>query len=243
MRGLLKHKLVVGGIALLVAAGAGGGAYAATQSSSNPREELLNDVAKRLNVSPAQLRSAIQGALLDRLDAAVKAGQLTQAQANRIKQRIQQGAFPFGAPGPSGGFWRHEQRMGPAGPAGPGGPRNGPLSTAATYLGLSDAKLLADVRGGKTLAQVAQAQGKSVAGLEQALVAASKSRLDRMVQAGWLTKAQEQQRLSRLGKLIDQLVEHGRVWAPSSGPAGDGPPGLQVPAPGPGPFGSPPPSI
>ena len=70
------------------------------RSSRNPRQAFLNDVAKRLNVTPAQLNSALKGAAIDQLDAAVKAGKLTQAQANALKQRIQQGAHggaPFGS--------------------------------------------------------------------------------------------------------------------------------------------------
>jgi hypothetical protein len=242
MRRLLRRKLVVGGVVLL-AAGCAGGAYAATHSSSNSRQALLNDVAKRLNVSPSQLRSAIQGAMLDRLQAAVKAGQLTQAEANRIKQRIEQGGFPFGPPGPGGEFWGPGHGPGLPGrgigpPAGaPGGP-HGPLDTAATYLGLSESKLIADLQSGKTLAQVAQAQGKSVSGLEQALIATAKARLDRLVRAGWMSKASEQARLSRLSARIDEFVTHGRKQAPpSGGPNTDVAP---PPAPGPGPFGSPP---
>src|SRR5205823_9479933 len=77
------------GTATLAVAALGGGAYAATQSSSNPRQAFLNDVAKRLHVTPQQLQSAVKGAYLDRLQAAVAAGKLTQGQANAIKQRIQ----------------------------------------------------------------------------------------------------------------------------------------------------------
>ncbi len=237
---LLKHKLLVGLVAVLVLAG-GGAAYAATQTQTNPRQALLNDVAKRLNVSPSRLRSAVQGALLDRLDAAVKAGRISQAQANRIKQRIDQGALAFG-PGAHRGFWR--RGLGPGGRFGPAGPLFGPFAAASKYLGLSAPKLLSDLRGGKTLAQVAQAQGKSVSGLEQALVSAQTTRLDKAVAQGALTKAQEQRRLSRLSKRIARLVAHARVMVPpAGGPAGP-PPLFRGPAdvpPGPPPGGPLPP--
>src|SRR5207302_573533 len=81
MQSMLKRKAVIGTATLAVAA-LGGGAYAATQSSSNPRQAFLNDVAKRLHVTPQQLQSAVKGAYLDRLQAAVAAGKLTQGQAN-----------------------------------------------------------------------------------------------------------------------------------------------------------------
>ena len=117
----IKRKLVAA--ATVVAAAAfGGGAYAATQSSAPSRQAFLNDVAKRLNVSPAQLTNALKGAFDDQLQAAVAAGKLTQAQANAIKQRIQKrGSAPLGF-----GALRH--------PAGPGffrGSRGGPGGLAA----------------------------------------------------------------------------------------------------------------
>jgi hypothetical protein len=240
MQRLLRHKLLIGAVAALLAASAGG-AYAATQSGGNPQQALINDVAKRLNVTPSQLRAAIQGALLDRLDAAVKAGRLTQAQANQIKQRIQQGEVPL----PFAPFWRHRFGFGLAGgPPAPGMIHRG-LRAAAGYLGLSRSQLLSDLRGGKTLAQVAHAQGKSVSGLEQAIVSAVTLRLDRLVTAGVITKHQEGLMVGRLSAFVDRLVTSGhvqvRMRGAVSGP-GWSPPPVQVPAPsGAGPFGPPPP--
>jgi hypothetical protein len=90
-----------------------GGAYAATQSaSSTSRQAFLNDLAKRLNVTPAQLSSALRGAYGDRLNALVAAGRLTKAQAKAIEQAIARGGAaplgalglgPAGAPGANGG--------------------------------------------------------------------------------------------------------------------------------------------
>lgn len=215
---LFRHKLLIAGVAVAAAASAGG-AVAATQSTSTPRQALIADVAKRLGVSPSRLRAAIRGALLDRLNAAVKAGQLTQAQADRLKQRSEQGGgLPFGGP-----MFRHGrpglERM-----------RHSLLPVAAAYLGLSRQQLLSDLEAGKTLAQVAQAQNKSLSGLEQALVAAAKVRLERLVAAKQITTAQEQQRLSRLSARIAKLVNHARVERYG---AFDGPP----PGGGGGPWG------
>ena len=49
------------------------------------RSEYLNDVAKRLDVSPEKLSGALKGAYLDQLDKAVSDGRLTQAQADALK--------------------------------------------------------------------------------------------------------------------------------------------------------------
>ena len=55
---------------------------------------------------------------------------------------------------------------------------NSAIAAAADYLGLSPTDLRAQLRSGTSLADVAAAQGKSVAGLEDAMVAAISSHLD-----------------------------------------------------------------
>ena len=189
----LTRKLAAGAVGLAALGGAAG-TYAATQSGGgSQRQAFVDDAAKRLNVTPERLRSALTGAFEDRLDAAVKAGRLTQQQADAIKRRIERngGLPPFGAPGLR---WAH--RAGAA----------GLLRAASSYLGLDPAELRAKLRSGKSLAQIAQDQGKPVAGLEQAIERAAKTRLDTAVKNGRLTSAQEQRLLSRLHQRIDDLV-------------------------------------
>ncbi len=207
----------------MVAFAAGGGAaYAATQSSSNPRQAFVNDVAKRLHVSPQRLTSAIKAAEIDRLNAAVKDGRLTQAQANAIKHAIEAKGPPFVGPGPG-------PIVGPPGSfRGPPGPFGGalffghasPVAAAAGYLGLSVTQLFNELRSGRSVAQIAKARGKSVSGLERAVTAAIKSRLDRAVASGRLTKSQEQQLLrtlsTRLGDLINGTPPAHRTRAPAA---------------------------
>jgi hypothetical protein len=215
-----KRKLVIGSTVLAVAAFAGGAVAATQGSSKNPRQQYLDDVAKRLNVTPAQLDSALKGAALDQLAAAVKAGKLTQAQANALKQRIQQGAAG-GAPflGPPRAFG--PRGFGP-GPLGLGlgravffGP-DAPAAAVAKYLGLTEAQLVKQVESGKSLADIAKAQGKTTAGLEQAITAAAKARLDKAVANKRITAAQEQQMLKALSAGIDQIVNN----APPKGAPG-----------------------
>ncbi len=113
----LKRKLVIGTTTLAVAAFAGG-AFAATQEAGiSSRQAFLNDLAKRLNVTPKQLSAAVQGAYLDQLQEAVAVGRLTQAQASVIKQRLQQS----GGIAPLGG-WRWFGPIDHGGPLPPGAP-------------------------------------------------------------------------------------------------------------------------
>jgi hypothetical protein len=67
-------------------------------------------------------------------------------------------------------------------------------------------QLRTELEAGKTLAQVATAHGKTVAGLEQAITSAVKTRLDKAVAAGYLNASTEQKILTRLGQRLDALV-------------------------------------
>jgi hypothetical protein len=220
-------------VTVLATAAFAGGAFAATKDShGNARQAFLNDVAKRLNVTPAQLSAALKAARLDRIDDAVKAGKLTQAQADALKKDIQNGTPPRFAPG--------------AGPAGPGFPGPGPapghagarrgffgpppltraaISPVAKYLGLTEAQLRKQVMSGKSLAQIAKAQGKSTSGLEQTITAAFKTRLDKAVANKRITAAQEQKLLSRLSKRVGDLI-NATPPRPGQGPRGFGPRGF-----------------
>jgi AraC-like DNA-binding protein len=194
-----RHKLLAAGAAVAAVAGAGG-AIAATQSGGTPRQAFLNDAAGRLHVSPQQLDGALKGAFLDRLNQAVKDGRLTQAQADRIRQRANSGAMPWF--GHERGRFGHERGHFRGGHLA----RHGLLAAAAHYLDLTPQQLRTQLRSGKTLAQIAQARGKSVEGLKTALSTAIKTRLDRAVAHGRLSSTREQRILARLPQLLDRLV-------------------------------------
>lgn len=214
----LRQKVAGSAAGLALLAGAAGGAYAVTSGGSNDRQAFLNDVAKRLKVSPEQLKSAFSGALADKLDADVKAGRITQAQADRIKKEAQEhGGMPFlpppgpgrpGGPGAPGGpppFAAPPPFGGPP-PHGAHGPFGAGLDAAATYLGLTHVQLRRQLESGKSLAQVAAARSKSVAGLKSAIEAAVKKDLDRAVADKRLTQAQEDQILTGLRSRLDDIV-------------------------------------
>ena len=82
----------------------------------------------------------------------------------------------------------------------------GPLSAAATYLGVTTDTLRTQLAAGKSLGDVANAQGKSVSGLEDALLANLKSDLDADVTAGRLTSDRETQILANAKTQITAQV-------------------------------------
>jgi hypothetical protein len=180
-----KRSVAAGAVALFAIAG-GGAAIAATQSTSPQAQSnaIIADAAGQLGVSSTKLSDALKQALENQVDAAVKAGTITQAQATELKARIAAGDVPLIGLGPGGGhgFGHH------GGPGGPG------LDAAATYLGLTQSALMTQLQSGKTLADLAKAtDGKSVDGLVAAMVADAKTHIAADVKAGRLTQAQATQ--------------------------------------------------
>jgi uncharacterized protein YidB (DUF937 family) len=196
-----NHKLMIGAAALLAAAGGG---VAVAASGSSPAEEsqaVIDDAAQQLGIPSSKLSDALKKALADRVDAAVAAGRITKAEGDALKQRIDSGDYPLFA-GPHRGF----------GHAGFGG-----LDAAASYLGITEAQLRTELEGGKTLAQVAQAHGKSVDGIVDALVADAKKHVDAAVAAGRLTQAQADELLNGLR---DRITSRVNSRAPEGPPEG-----------------------
>ncbi len=226
----IKRRVAAGAAGVVLLAG-GGGAYAVAQAASKPgpkqeRSAYLNDLAKRLGVSRDKLDESLKSAATARVDTAVAPGRLTKAQGDELKARIAKGDGPLGLGRGRGGHrWReHGGRGGPG--FGPGGRERGAvragLGAAATYLGLSRPALRTELRAGKSLADVANAKGKSADGLKQAIVDAVTARLDAAVKAGRLT---DTRRNEIVRNLPAEVVEHiaaapGRRHGPRGGGLG-----------------------
>jgi hypothetical protein len=198
----------------LVAAGTGVAVATTRSDSAKEREQaVLADAAKRLDVEPSELRDALSKAEDAQLDADVKAGRLTQEQADAIKARRKQDGTVLGGPGGRDhhfrpGFGHH--RFG-------GGPFE-ITEAAAKALGISNDELWERLRDGKTLEEIAKAEGKSLDDVEQAIKTALKERFDKAVKAGDLTREQADEMLEhltdRLGDLGDLRFPPGRPPAP-----------------------------
>jgi len=225
MASSVKPRVIAGAVAGLAVAG-GGAALAADQLGGSPQQEnqaVVNDAAKQLGVTPGALSSALKKALENRVDAAVAAGRLTKAQGDELKQRIESGDMPlFAGPG-----LRMHHMFGMVGHG---------LDAAASYLGLSEDQLRTQLENGKTLADVAKTQSKSVDGLVDAILANAKQHLDAAVKAGRITKSQEDSILSDMKARTKDFV-NGK--APRFGFRhhfdGGPPPGDDMGLPGPGP--------
>ena len=190
-----RTKLAGAAGAALAVVGAGGAIAADKLSPTEENKAVLEDAAKQLGVDPAKLNDALKQALENRIDAAVKAGRLTEAQAKALKQRIDANDFPlFPGPGPlfgPRGFGHHGFRD---------------LDAASAYLGVDEDELRERTRNGETLADIAKAEGKLVDGLVTAIVAATTKRLDEAVTAGRITKAQRDEIVAGLKQRTTEIV-------------------------------------
>jgi len=192
-------------------AGGTGAAIAAVGKDEHEKSEqaILDDAAKRLDVTPQKLRdalSAAQAAQLDkRLDAAVKAGKLTQKQADEIKAQTKKNGSVLGGKrffgGPGGPRELHLR----------GGPLKGMRGAVALHLskalGISRAQLKQQLGDGKSVADIAKAQGKSLADVRKSLRADAKVAADKAVKDGDLTREQADKMLEHLDEMIEHIDE------------------------------------
>jgi len=197
------QKIAAGVVAVVAVSGAGA-AVAATQLRS-PQEEnraVVNDAANQLGVTPERLTTALKTALKNRVDAAVKAGEMTKEQGDAVKARIDANDVPFLRPGfrhgpgfgsPKGRHFQFEFRF-------------HKLEVAAEYLGMTQIALRTALHNGKTLAGVARDRDKSVDGLVDAILAESKKKIDRAVAGKRLTQAEADEFKSGLKQRITDFV-------------------------------------
>lgn len=167
---------------------------------------FLDQLAAALKINRSALDSAIITAGTNTADAAVQQGKLTQAQADALKARIQNGdiGMLFGGPGR---------------PGGPNGSQGGPqkdlgvqqamFEAAAKALNLTTDELRTKLRDGDTLAELAQAAGTTEKAVTDAALAAAKAKLDAAVAAGTITQTQADQHYARLQALGAKLLNPG----------------------------------
>jgi hypothetical protein len=194
----------------LLAGGTGAAIAAVTKDDGKKAEDaILNDAAKRLNVTPDKLREALSAAEEAQLDQAVKDGELTQKQADAIKERRKQSGRVLGGRGP----------FGPGGHGGPGFGRGGPGPGFAPHgakrsgifpdlpkaLGITRAQLREQLQDGKSIAHIAKAQGKTLDDVRASLKADAKTRADKAVADGDLTQKQADELLSHLDDALAHL--------------------------------------
>ena len=210
-----KAHLVITVAATVVVAGAGGAFAASRLDSPNARSQaIISDAAGQLNIDPSKLTSALEKAIDNQIDAAVKAGKLTPDQATALKKRVDSGQVPL-----VGGLGFGHGQFGRHGGFGFGpGVLGASAAAVASYLGITPAELRTELEAGKTLAEIAVAHNKTADGVVSTLLSDAKKRLDAAVTAKKLTADQEQTFLDRLKTLLTDVVNGKRPEPPAGAP-------------------------
>jgi flagellin-like hook-associated protein FlgL len=202
----------------LVAGGTGAAIAAVTKNDDRKKVEqaVLDDAAKRLDVTPEKLRDALSAAQDAQIDQAVSDGKLTQEQADKIKAARKESGSVLGGPpggphlrGGPGRFGGKEFHIGP----GLAGPKGGLIGDLADAVGLSADKLVQQLRSGKSIADVAKAQGKSLDSVRSSVKSAAKARLDKAVKNDDLTQKQADRMLEGLDEVLKNLDAKGGLMA------------------------------
>lgn len=147
-----RRKIAVVAAGAVGAAGLAAGAIAATSGTSNDANDLAAAINKRAgtDITGADVQGAYLDVLKSHLADAVKAGKITQDQADAILKRAQSapGLVPLG-PGGRGFDGDHH------------GPRVEVLAPVATWLGMTEDQLRTRLQKGDTLTEIAKDKGKT----------------------------------------------------------------------------------
>ena len=166
--------------------------------SPSPGDVFWSALAAKLNVSVDNLKAAFRDAAKAVVTQLVKDGKLTQTQADKLNQRIDQ--LPLkSVPLPI-----LPQRKGPT-------PRQRTaaaaskliLDTAANTLGMSPRDLQGELRDGLTLAEIAQQKGVDPNKLKTAMLAAANTRIDEAVKNNKLAQDKADALKTQLAEKLD----------------------------------------
>ncbi|MGD0116277.1 MAG: hypothetical protein ABSC13_09800 [Dehalococcoidia bacterium] len=209
MKRILKFALpfallaiVVSGVLTGVALAQGGG-NSGTASPTTRMDQFLGFLSNRLGISSDQLKTDVQGAASDTVNQMLKDGTITQQQADKLNQEIQNGNFPgfLGMGGRFGGF-------GMMGKGALGTSLQNIVQSVAGKLNLTPQQIQTQLKSGKSLADIASAQGVSRDDLKNDITTAVNTEVDNAVSGGKITQSQGDNIKSMLSSNLDQLIDH-----------------------------------
>jgi hypothetical protein len=199
---VMKMFWRIAGIATLVAilGVAAVGAVAFAQDADNGadwpfnfRQRMHDAIANILDVSVEEYDDAVETAQDQVIDQAVTEGWLTQDQADRMRERMEEGLGPRMRGGKFGsGYGAHGFGA---------GPENSLVGVAADELNMSVQDLVAELQDGKSIAEVAEDKGVDPQSIADAFLDKLAERLGQAVQDEKLTQ-------ERADWMLEQAEEH-----------------------------------
>jgi hypothetical protein len=152
-------------------------------------EGFREKLAENLGISEEELTQAFEDTALALVDEAEADGDLTTEQADRLRERIEEGGFPLLPPPHVGGC------------------RGGGLvRQTAEFLGIEVETVVEALRDEQSLAQVAEANGQTAEALSAHLVGELEARLTKAVENERLTQEQADEMLANAKEHIDEAI-------------------------------------
>jgi len=198
---------------------------ASPNSSKSYAQVFVDKLAGILGLTPAQTQDALKKAQLATVDQMLADGQITKAQADAMKARINagQGLGAVGGFGRHGGGFKSDRALMQS-------LTTAQLNAAASALHMSTADLQSALRSGKSLSALEAQQKVSDSAVQAAMKNAAKGVLDNAVKAGTITQAQADALLSKAGSGLKLRGQKEAPEAAETPEAGETAPGGQAPS-------------
>ncbi len=166
------------------------------------RDNFLGKVAGKLDVTLDELKGAFKSAATEAVDDALAAGKITQSQADAAKSRIESGD--------GGGLRRLRGAHGARREAIAQKVRASVVQSTADALNMTPEDLRAEIKSGKSIAEVA---GANIDAVKTQIIEDAQTKLDAAVAGGKLTQAQADKALEALTNNLDKIVNKTRGQA------------------------------
>jgi hypothetical protein len=199
--------------AMVVAGVAGATGFASAQdggATSTPtkqekrverRDNFLGKVATNLGITLDQLKQAFRSAATQTVDDALANGDITQAQADKIKANIESGKnLGLGQLLRAGRKVNVLQRL-----------RAGIAKSAADAIGIQPKDLVSELKSGKSIADVASEHNVSVDAVKSKIMDNAKAALDKARENGRIDQAKEDAALQKLQANLDTILNKKKV--------------------------------
>jgi hypothetical protein len=188
-----RIMLIAAALSAIAVVAASGTALAGNGAKADKGTPLRDAIAAKLGVTPEQFQAAVTAVAVARIDAAVASGKLSAERAAKLKQALADGKLG-------------KLRLGLHKQAKAFAKRGAAVKAFTEYLGVTKAELRAELKAGKSLAEIAKANGKTPAGVVNLALEKISARLDMAVAKGRLTEARKQELLAKAKPHLEQLV-------------------------------------
>jgi len=156
-------------------------------------DAFLDRLAVELGVTREALDQAVENVGLDLVDEAVADGRVSEEEAARIREAIENGKAPFfGPPGV-----HHRPHRGAHA-----------VGEVAEFLGIEPQVVLEGLESGQSLTQIAEANGKTRDELKTHLLNEIEEYTARMVENGRITQERADEILANAPARVDELIDY-----------------------------------